>query len=580
MASVKNLLLAVAGGHLVSSIHMAAAQTAVKVDLSTTYQTIDGFGFSQAFGRASEFKALSNTTTQKQGLDLLFSTTTGAGMTIVRNRIGSGGAGDSIEPTSPGSPTAAPAYVWDGNDAGQVWLSQQAMSYGVATFYADAWSAPGFMKTNGNEANGGYLCGTTGHTCSSGDWRQAYANFLVRYVQYYADAGIPVTHLGFLNEPDYTLVSTLSVSPSPCHLCPGQEEDNLGPDHQPHSVSYSSMLITVSNPVEVTSFLPTLHTTLQSAGLGSVKIACCDTISWSDAKTVTAALAAANSISPYLGLLTSHMYGGDPTTPISTTLSNLPPVWMTEGADLNDAWCTTWHSSGGLCEGLTWASKIATAIVTAQLSGYVYWEGLEIGQPQASSYLVAVLDGATATASGRLWAFAMWSRFVRPGAVRVSTSGTIASVTTGAFRNVDGSVVVVFTNAGSSAQSAAVSFAGFTPAAASAWLTDNSHSVATTAVTLSGGVAMVSLPAYSVVTVKLTGAGGGGTGSSSSTTLTTVTSSVTSKTSTTSSAAAATTTSGSCSSLYGQCGGTGWTGPTCCSSGTCKYSNAYYSQCL
>ncbi|KAL7940234.1 glycoside hydrolase family 11 protein [Trichoderma barbatum] len=35
-----------------------------------------------------------------------------------------------------------------------------------------------------------------------------------------------------------------------------------------------------------------------------------------------------------------------------------------------------------------------------------------------------------------------------------------------------------------------------------------------------------------------------------------------------------------CSALYGQCGGTGWQGPTCCSSGTCKYSNAYYSQCL
>ena len=38
--------------------------------------------------------------------------------------------------------------------------------------------------------------------------------------------------------------------------------------------------------------------------------------------------------------------------------------------------------------------------------------------------------------------------------------------------------------------------------------------------------------------------------------------------------------SGTCSALYGQCGGIGWTGPTCCSSGTCKESNSYYSQCL
>lgn len=32
--------------------------------------------------------------------------------------------------------------------------------------------------------------------------------------------------------------------------------------------------------------------------------------------------------------------------------------------------------------------------------------------------------------------------------------------------------------------------------------------------------------------------------------------------------------------LYGQCGGQGWTGPTTCASGTCTYSNTYYSQCL
>ncbi|KEY73075.1 hypothetical protein S7711_06148 [Stachybotrys chartarum IBT 7711] len=35
----------------------------------------------------------------------------------------------------------------------------------------------------------------------------------------------------------------------------------------------------------------------------------------------------------------------------------------------------------------------------------------------------------------------------------------------------------------------------------------------------------------------------------------------------------------SCSPLYGQCGGQGWTGPTCCSSGTCRATNEWYSQC-
>ncbi|KAH6614403.1 carbohydrate esterase family 5 protein [Chaetomium sp. MPI-SDFR-AT-0129] len=37
---------------------------------------------------------------------------------------------------------------------------------------------------------------------------------------------------------------------------------------------------------------------------------------------------------------------------------------------------------------------------------------------------------------------------------------------------------------------------------------------------------------------------------------------------------------GTCSALYGQCGGQGWQGPTCCSQGSCKASNQWYSQCL
>lgn len=188
---------------IAATLTLSLAQTQVTVNVGSTLQQMDGFGVSQAFTRAAEFRQLS-AAPQKKGLDYLFSTTTGAGLTIIRNRIGSKGSGDSILPTSPGSPNGTPNYAWDGSDSAQVWFSQQAMSYGVSTIYADAWSAPGFMKTNNNEANGGYLCGVTGRSCSSGDWRQAFANMLVQYVKYYQQEGINITHLGFLNEPDFT----------------------------------------------------------------------------------------------------------------------------------------------------------------------------------------------------------------------------------------------------------------------------------------------------------------------------------------------------------------------------------------
>ncbi|KAF3935406.1 hypothetical protein ABW20_dc0103194 [Dactylellina cionopaga] len=540
----------------------ASAQTAITVNVATTYQIIDGFGFSQAFGRATEFKNAA-ATIQKQALDLLFSTTTGAGFSIIRNRIGSGGSGDSILPSSPGSPSGTPKYVWDNDDKGQVWFSQQAKTYGITTVYADAWSAPGFMKTSGSESSPGYLCGTTGHTCSSGDWKQAYANFLVQYVKYYASIGITVTHLGFLNEPDY----------------------------QP---SYSQMQIS-SNAQEAIQFLPILYNTVQSAGL-SLKLTCCDAVGWPTQRTYTTALVNAGA-TQYLGTITGHAYSGDLTSPITNT--NLPK-WNTEAGPLSDRFITTWYSSGAAAEGFTWANKLAVGVVNAGLSGYLFWEGFENMQQQSAAHLVDT-DGSKAIPNAILWAFAMWSRYIRPGAVRIGTTGSISNVIIGAFKNTDGSIVVVFTNSGTSAQSAKVSFSGFTPVTAAAYVTNQGSNFQSTTSTLSGGAVTVSVPSRGVVTVKLTG-GSGGTTSLSTTAITTTaittaitttaitTTAITTTAITTTTTSSRTTTPVSVSSSTGstcaqaqwaQCGGITWTGcKTCAGQFTCKALNDYYSQCL
>lgn len=108
----------------------------ITVDPTTTYQKIIGFGFSEAFGHAKQIYNLS-TDIRQQVLDILFNTTSGAGLTILRNIITTGG----IEPTSPGSATKTPTYTWDGSDNEQVWLSKTAQDvYGVRTIYANAWS--------------------------------------------------------------------------------------------------------------------------------------------------------------------------------------------------------------------------------------------------------------------------------------------------------------------------------------------------------------------------------------------------------------------------------------------------------
>lgn len=73
---------------------------------------------------------------------------------------------------------------------------------------------------------------------------------------------------------------------------------------------------------------------------------------------------------------------------------------------------------------------------------------------------------------------------------------------------------------------------------------------------------LVKKPAYAGILAAL-----GGT--SSSTTTTFVTSTTTASSGGTTSVP-----------LYGQCGGSGWTGGTTCASGTCKYASEWYSQCL
>lgn len=68
--------------------------------------------------------------------------------------------------------------------------------------------------------------------------------------------------------------------------------------------------------------------------------------------------------------------------------------------------------------------------------------------------------------------------------------------------------------------------------------------------------------------------------SSTSTRSSTITTS-TRTSATTSSAPTSSAPAANCVAKYAQCGGQGWSGSTCCASGsTCKVSNQYYSQCL
>ena len=125
-----------------SSLASRQSTSTITVDLTKTYQTMDGFGFSLAFQRANLITNMSDKTKQRELLDLLFNRTTGAGFSIIRNGIGSspdsrGDHMNTIAPNNPGGPKAEPQYVWDGKDSGQLWVTQRGVAeYGLQNVYA------------------------------------------------------------------------------------------------------------------------------------------------------------------------------------------------------------------------------------------------------------------------------------------------------------------------------------------------------------------------------------------------------------------------------------------------------------
>lgn len=373
-----------------------------------THQPIDGFGYSIAFQRASLVHNLS-ADRQAEVLDLLLDRRAGAAPSILRLGIGSSASTEydkmlSIQPNDPGGPTAAPNYTWDGWDGGQVWYAKEAQRRGIHRFYADAWSAPGYMKDNGTDTNGGSLCGLTGVSCASGDWREAYARYLVQYARFYRQEGIRIQDIGFTNEPDWT-------------------------------ASYASMRFT---PEQAAEFLTVIGPIARRDGL---RVACCDSFGWQQSDAYAQAIESDPAARRYLSLLTGHGYASPADQPLSTTAR----TWMSEWApaSTSDGWNEEWDSGRGT-DGIALAQRIHDTLALADASAFLYWLGSSRG---ATAALVQIDDANDAyRVSSRLYAFAAYSRFIRPGAVRIGVDTAREGLEVSAYRNADGTEVVEIIN--------------------------------------------------------------------------------------------------------------------------------------
>jgi O-glycosyl hydrolase len=458
---------AMSAAGLVAVAAPALAADTATISGATTFQTMAGFGASEGFGEASTVMN-APPAVQQQALSLLYSPASGAGLTILRNEI-SADSGTTIEPTAPSGPMATPSYASlasINSDQGQLWFAQQIKAdYGVTNVFADAWSAPPFMKTNDSADNGGTLCGVPGATCSSGDWRQAYASYLVQYARDYSAAGDPLTYLGPENEA------------------------NLAPSN------YDGMTLT---PAQTANLLDVLGPAVAASGL-STKVECCATEGWDYAQQYAAAIEADPTASSYTPLFTSHGYTQAPASALSGWTK---PAWETEWSTF-ETWDPAWDD-GTDASGLTWAQHLYTGLTASSLSAFLYWWGSTTPAENGDNEGLIQINGSTVAASGRLWAFANYSRYIRPGAVRIAATTSGSGVDLTAFKNPDGSVAIVALNTAASADPITYSLSGTgtaNGATVTPYLTNAASDVAAQATTtVSGGAFSATIPARSLVT--------------------------------------------------------------------------------
>ena len=188
----------------------ASSQT-VKVDVSMSNQTLEGWGTSLAWF-ANSVGGWTNTTNQTNLMNALFSPSSGLGLNYLRYNIGGGndpqcGTGGThyacITPwyhATPGYEPSSGTYDWT-QDANQRWVASHAQSWGANLFEAVSYSPPYWM-TNSGTSEGGVNGADNLASGYYGSGSGTFADYLTTVTQHFNTSfGIPFHHLEAMNEP-------------------------------------------------------------------------------------------------------------------------------------------------------------------------------------------------------------------------------------------------------------------------------------------------------------------------------------------------------------------------------------------
>lgn len=168
-------------------------QTLVFVDPSKTFQTFIGVGGAITDASAEVFAKLPKAT-QQEFLTAYYDKNKGIGYTIARTNINSCDFSSDSYTYVAENDKALKTFDIAHDCKFKIPLIKQATAAagGKINLFASPWSPPAWMKTNNNMLKGGSLLPA---------YNQSWANYYVKFVQAYEKEGMPIWGLSVQNEP-------------------------------------------------------------------------------------------------------------------------------------------------------------------------------------------------------------------------------------------------------------------------------------------------------------------------------------------------------------------------------------------
>lgn len=215
----------------------------IEVNDATTYQSIDGYGYTLTGGSVQVINGLGAARKQELLQDL-FNTTTGIGVSYLRISIGASDLSASPftyddMPTGQIDPSLSNFTL--NNDSALIAMLQEILAINPnIKIVATPWSAPLWMKNN-NSFVGGSL---------QAQYYDEYAQYFVKYIQGMQAQGITITAITPQNEP-------LNPNNNPSMVMQAGEQasfikNNLGPAFQ--SAGITTKIIAYDHNCDVPSY--------------------------------------------------------------------------------------------------------------------------------------------------------------------------------------------------------------------------------------------------------------------------------------------------------------------------------------